>query len=63
MTFGYFMNIMPLWGTLTSLALLAWATILGVQLFSTWRWSTELRRWHTTRRRSYFSAPQPRYYF
>ncbi|WP_309716490.1 hypothetical protein [Armatimonas sp.] len=62
MTVSYFLHVMPLWGVLTSILLLAWATYLGTQLFTTWRWATELRRWKTTRRRA-FSAPQPRYYF
>lgn len=52
----------PLWGMLASLALLTWATVIAGQLFSTWRWSTELLRKRTSQRRS-FRAPQPRYYF
>ena len=62
MTASYFLHVMPLWGVLMSTLLLAWAAYLGTQLFTTWRWATELRRWRTTRRRA-FSAPQPRYYF
>ena len=62
MTIGYFLSVMSLGGVLATSALLLWAIVLGVQLFTTWRWATELRRWRTTRRRT-FSSPQPRYYF
>ncbi|WP_309716487.1 hypothetical protein [Armatimonas sp.] len=62
MTVGYLLHIMPLWAVLSSMALLVWATHLASQLFTTWRWATELRRWKTTRRRT-FATPQPRYYF
>lgn len=63
MTIGYFLSVMSLGGVLATSALLLWAVVLGVQLFTTWRWATELRRWRTVRRRSYFSNRQPRYYF
>lgn len=62
MTIGYFLSLVSVWGTLAVAAVLIWAVALSVQLFTTWHWATELRRWKTTRRRSYFTHAQPRYF-